>query len=160
MQCNRILYFPIDVIPSPTREIIYVPQPPFTPSHGTVHYSALLYMLSEPRQQYYYCSLPRQSKQALTTFFLLVDIVMTDDFIMTIDSEGEGVSVPKQLKGKRKAAETGDEPVALDASFSFDLTGDAYADVLHEEAIFQDVVKAGSKPVRRLLKKLPRTNIN
>jgi hypothetical protein len=79
---------------------------------------------------------------------------MADDFIMTIDSGDEGVSVPRQSKDKRKAPEVGDETVALDPSFSFDLTGDAYADILYNEMAFQDVVKAGSKPVRWLCKTL------
>ncbi len=74
---------------------------------------------------------------------------MTDDFIMTIDSGDEEVPVSRQSKDKQKAAEMGNETVALDPSFSFDLMGDAYADLLHEEMSFQDVVKAGSKPVRR-----------
>ena len=74
---------------------------------------------------------------------------MTDDFIMTIDSGDEEARVPRQSKGKQKATEVGDETVALDPSFSFDLTGDTYADILYKEATFQDVVQAGSKPVRR-----------
>jgi hypothetical protein len=75
---------------------------------------------------------------------------MTDDFIMTIDSGDEDAPVPSTSqppKGKRKVAEMGDETVALDPSFSFDLTGDAYADIFYKEATFQDVVKIGSKPV-------------
>ena len=81
--------------------------------------------------------------------FSVVDIAMTDDFIMTIDSGDEEVPVQRQSKDKRKATEMGNETVALDPSFSFDLMGDAYADILHKETSFQDVVKTGSKPVRR-----------
>jgi hypothetical protein len=98
--------------------------------------------------QYFYNGFTGQSKQNLTTFSV-VDIAMTDDFIMTIDSGDEEVLVLKQPKGKQKAAEMGDETVALDPSFSFDLTGDVYADILDKEATFQDVVEVGSKPVRR-----------
>ena len=74
---------------------------------------------------------------------------MSDDFIMTIDSGDEEVPVSKQSKDKQKAAEVGNETIALDPSFSLDLIGDAYANILHNEMSFQDVVKAGSKPVRR-----------
>ena len=77
---------------------------------------------------------------------------MADDFIMTIDSGDEEVPVPstsKQSKGKQKAAEMGDETAALDHSFTFDLTGDAYTDIFDEEVTFQDVVRAELKPVRR-----------
>ena len=74
---------------------------------------------------------------------------MNDDFVMTIDSGDEEAvqSISEQWKGKRKAAEMGDETVALDPAFSFDLTGDTYVDVFEKEATFQDLVKAGSKPV-------------
>lgn len=74
---------------------------------------------------------------------------MLDDFIMTIDSGDEEVPMSRQSKDKTKAAEVGNETIALDPSFSLDLIGDAYADVFHNEMAFQDVVKAGSKPVRR-----------
>jgi len=93
---------------------------------------------------------PRQSKQNLTSFSV-VDIIMTNDFIMTIDSGDEEVpfpSISKRSKGKQKAAEMGDETVALDPSFSFNLMGDVYTDVFHKEVVFQDIVKTGSKPVR------------
>lgn len=85
---------------------------------------------------------------------------MTDDFIMTIDSGDEDMQIPstsKQLKGKRKAAELGDE---LDPSFSFDLTGDVYADVFHKETAFRDVVRVGSKPVSRCARFYEGQNIN
>jgi len=101
--------------------------------------------------QYYHRNLARQSKRHLTTFSV-VDIAMTDDFIMTIDSGDEEVSVLRQSKNKRTAPEVGDETVALDPSFSFDLTGDTYTDILYKETAFQDVVKAGSKPVRRRIR--------
>jgi ATP-dependent RNA helicase DDX27 len=68
---------------------------------------------------------------------------MTDDFIMTIESgddETPVLSTSRQSRGKRKTPE--DETVALDPSFSFDLTGDAYVDVFHTEVTFQDVVKS------------------
>ena len=77
---------------------------------------------------------------------------MTDDFITTIDSGDEEVPVPsisKQSKGKQKPPEMRDETAALDPTFTFDLTGDAFADVFHEEVTFQDVVRAELKPVRR-----------
>lgn len=77
---------------------------------------------------------------------------MPGDFIMTIDSGDEEAPVPsisKRSKGKQKAAEVGDGTVALDPSFTFDLTRNAYADILDEEETFQDVVRAGLKPVRR-----------
>ena len=60
---------------------------------------------------------------------------------MTIDSDTEDAVVP-QKSSKPEA-----EGPQLDAGFTFDLTGDSYADMLSQAAEFQDVVKEGSKPV-------------
>ena len=66
------------------------------------------------------------------------------DYLMTIDSDTEDAVVP-QKSSKPEA-----EGPQLDAGFTFDLTGDSYADMLSQAAEFQDVVKEGSKPVRTL----------
>ncbi|KAL1697166.1 P-loop containing nucleoside triphosphate hydrolase protein [Schizophyllum commune] len=62
------------------------------------------------------------------------------DYLMTIDSDTEDAVVP-QKSSKPEA-----EGPQLDAGFTFDLTGDSYADMLSQAAEFQDVVKEGSKP--------------
>lgn len=66
-----------------------------------------------------------------------------DDFILTIDSDAEDVEV-EQIKGKKGLS---DEQAALNPDFTFDITGDPYADVLAEHATLNDIVKTGSKPV-------------
>ncbi|VDB99617.1 unnamed protein product [Peniophora sp. CBMAI 1063] len=66
-----------------------------------------------------------------------------EDFIMTIDSDDEGTSplakpaVPKSSKA---------EDVQLDPEFTFDFSGDPYADLTGGMADVDDFVKEGSKP--------------
>ncbi|KAH9969036.1 DEAD-domain-containing protein [Russula dissimulans] len=67
-----------------------------------------------------------------------------NDFIMTLDSEEEspsGATRPSKHSVSRDAGEA-----LLDPAFTFDVSGDPYADLLHGEADFADVVKSGSKP--------------
>ena len=68
-----------------------------------------------------------------------------DDFVMTIDSDDEGaVSVAKPSAPKPSKA----EDVQLDPEFTFDFSGDPYADLTGGMADVDDFVKKGSKPVR------------
>jgi len=71
-----------------------------------------------------------------------------DDFVMTLDSEEES---PSDTIGRSKhsSAKEADEAL-LDPAFTFDMSGDPYADLLHGGTDFADVVKSGSKPVRSL----------
>lgn len=69
-----------------------------------------------------------------------------DDFVMTLDSEGE-VSPNAVKRSNKSSTKDADEP-QLDPAFTFDMSGDPYADLLHGGANFVDVVKSGSKPVR------------
>ena len=65
----------------------------------------------------------------------------TDDFVMTIESDGEddaGQSKPKDVA----------EDTQLDPEFTFDLAADPYADFLDDTTDLNDLVKEGSKPVR------------
>lgn len=47
-------------------------------------------------------------------------------------------------------APTAEEAVELNPEFTFDLSGDPYSEFLDEHLDVQDLVKKGSKPVRRL----------
>ncbi|EMD42037.1 hypothetical protein CERSUDRAFT_129370 [Gelatoporia subvermispora B] len=67
-----------------------------------------------------------------------------DDFVMTIDSDGEEVSPPTRVTKSKKAPET--EDAQLNPEFTFDLSGDPYADLLGAPLDLQDLVKKGSKP--------------
>ena len=69
-----------------------------------------------------------------------------DDFVMTLESEDE-VSPNAVKRSNNSSTKEADEP-QLDPAFTFDMSGDPYADLLHRGANFVDVVKSGSKPVR------------
>ena len=69
-----------------------------------------------------------------------------DDFVMTLDSEEESPSeavTPAKLSGSKVVDET-----QLDPTLTFDISGDPYSDIFHEETNYTDIVKSGSKPVR------------
>ena len=70
-----------------------------------------------------------------------------DEFVMTLDSEDEESPSDATKRPKKSSAKEADEP-QLDPAFTFDMSGDPYADLLHGGANFVDVVKSGSKPVR------------
>jgi ATP-dependent RNA helicase DDX27 len=69
-----------------------------------------------------------------------------DDFIMTLDSEEESPSDPIR-RPKNVSGKDADE-APLDPAFTFDISGDPYAELLDGGAGFADVVKSGSRPVR------------
>lgn len=75
-----------------------------------------------------------------------------NDFIMTLDSdvEDEPQAIP-QTNGKasKKQKAAGDDDAQLDPDFVFDLSGDPYNDLLDSRLDVGDLVKKGSKPVRR-----------
>jgi ATP-dependent RNA helicase DDX27 len=75
-----------------------------------------------------------------------------EDYVMTIDSDDEVVSKPSKKKTSKKDTVEDDVPGpqekdALNPDFTFDLTGDVYADVLGADIKLGDLVK-GSKRVR------------
>ncbi|TRM66343.1 P-loop containing nucleoside triphosphate hydrolase protein [Schizophyllum amplum] len=63
------------------------------------------------------------------------------DYLMTIDSDTEEAVPQKSAKPEADGPQ-------LDGGFTFDLTGDSYADILGQNGGFEDVVKEGTKPVR------------
>ncbi|OCH96178.1 DEAD-domain-containing protein [Obba rivulosa] len=68
-----------------------------------------------------------------------------DGFVMTIDSDGEEAPLQSTKPSKpKKAVET--EDAQLNPEFTFDLSGDPYADLLGGPMDLQDLVKKGSKP--------------
>lgn len=75
-----------------------------------------------------------------------------NDFIMTLDSdvEDEPQAIP-QTNGKapKRQKAAGDDDAQLDPDFVFDLSGDPYNDLLDSRLDVGDLVKKGSKPVRR-----------
>lgn len=74
-----------------------------------------------------------------------------DDFIMTIDSDEEDTPLPLPKTSKSaKPQKIDNEDAQLNADFTFDLTGDPYADMISGSNL-QDVVKKGSRPVCVLL---------
>ena len=66
---------------------------------------------------------------------------------MTLDSEDEESPSDTVKRPKKSSSKQADEP-QLDPAFTFDMSGDPYADLLHGGANFVDFVKSGSKPVR------------
>ncbi|KAL1738891.1 P-loop containing nucleoside triphosphate hydrolase protein, partial [Schizophyllum fasciatum] len=60
------------------------------------------------------------------------------DYMMTIDSDTEDAP--------QKSAKPEADGPQLDAGFTFDLTGDSYADMLGQSLQVEDVVQEGSKP--------------
>jgi ATP-dependent RNA helicase DDX27 len=64
---------------------------------------------------------------------------MATDYVMTVDSEDEGVvdSVPKNAQ----------EETNLNSEFILDVAGDPFLEVTNH-ALAEDLVKSGSKPVR------------
>lgn len=78
--------------------------------------------------------------------------MVDDSYVMTLDSDDETIDqVPLRKKGKKRAAveevASPDDKDALNPEFTFDLTGDIYADVLGADTVLGDLVK-GSKQVR------------
>lgn len=69
-----------------------------------------------------------------------------DDFVLTIESDGEDSGTPPAKRSRSQAL--GVEDAQLDPDFVFDLTGDPYSDLLDGHLDVQDLVKKGSKPVR------------
>lgn len=71
-----------------------------------------------------------------------------DDFIRTLDSDGEDALIDNNARKKLKkgSEKLPDEGVALNPDFTFDLTGDVYQ-ALPEYSALQDEIKTGSKPV-------------
>ena len=71
-----------------------------------------------------------------------------DDFLMTIDSDVEEELVSKPHKANRGKSQPVDtEEALLNPEFSFDLTGDTYADILDSQNYLRGPVKTGLKPV-------------
>jgi hypothetical protein len=69
----------------------------------------------------------------------------SQDFIMTLDSGDEG-EVEEPLLPTKKIAKGSELDDSLNPDFTFDLSGDPYADALGVEG--GDIVKTGSRPVR------------
>ncbi|KII94365.1 hypothetical protein PLICRDRAFT_133018 [Plicaturopsis crispa FD-325 SS-3] len=67
-----------------------------------------------------------------------------DDFIMTLDSDDDEVP-PKKTTAKSGKVQDA-EDAHLNPDFSFDVSGDPYADILEAENGLHDLVKKGSKP--------------
>lgn len=67
-----------------------------------------------------------------------------DDFVMTVDSDFEADDAPpeppKSLKSKSKSKSTADDEVALNPDFTFDPTGDVYADIIGEASDLNDLL--------------------
>ncbi|KAI0078894.1 DEAD-domain-containing protein [Panus rudis PR-1116 ss-1] len=74
-------------------------------------------------------------------------MAVKDDFVMTIDSDVEDVPAqPAAKKGKRKQTQVVDEDAQLNPDFTFDISGNAYEDLMEGTSNMQDYVKQGSKP--------------
>ena len=69
-----------------------------------------------------------------------------DDFVMTIDSDDEASAPVIAKPSAGKSSKT--EDVQLDPEFTFDFSGDPYADLAGGMGDVDDFVKKGSKPVR------------
>jgi ATP-dependent RNA helicase DDX27 len=71
------------------------------------------------------------------------------DFIMTIESDEEDISIaqPKAKAGKASSSKSS-EDAPLNPEFVFDLSGDAYDSIVGYQSDLRDLVKTGSKPVR------------
>ncbi|KAH7104364.1 DEAD-domain-containing protein [Auriculariales sp. MPI-PUGE-AT-0066] len=72
---------------------------------------------------------------------------MVADFVMTVDSDFEADDAPpvptktSKSKGKAKTTPGGDDEVALNPDFTFDPTGDVYADILGQATELNDLIK-------------------
>ncbi|KAF9481157.1 DEAD-domain-containing protein [Pholiota conissans] len=66
------------------------------------------------------------------------------DYVMTIDSDAEDVSIPSTSKTSKKQEPVDD--AKLDPEFVFDLAGDPYIDLTNQNSGVSDLVKTGSKP--------------
>jgi hypothetical protein len=71
--------------------------------------------------------------------------VKNDGFVMTLDSDSEDVP---ELKASRQEEEGG---LHLDANFTFDIAGDSHINLVGEGGYSDDLVRKGSKPVRRFM---------
>ena len=75
-----------------------------------------------------------------------------DDFIMTMDSDGEEAPpLPSAKPSKTKAKTTEPEDAQLNLEFSFNLAEDPYMDAFGQSEDVDDLVQNGSKPVRTFL---------
>ena len=67
---------------------------------------------------------------------------------MTIDSDGEGSDVRKPPISTNSRTQDEDDP-HLNTEFSFDFSGDHYADILDQHEAYPDLVKKGLRSVSR-----------
>lgn len=67
------------------------------------------------------------------------------DYVMTIDSDSEDYALPKPSKSTKAEA----EDAGLNPEFIFDVSGDPYMDIVSQDVELGDLVKTGTKPVRR-----------
>ena len=74
-----------------------------------------------------------------------LEMGVTDDFVMTLDSGDEG-GVEEQRLPANKVAKGREVDDSLNPDFTFDVSGDPYVDALGVDS--EDVVKTGSRPVR------------
>ncbi|KAF7969342.1 hypothetical protein HWV62_27671 [Athelia sp. TMB] len=73
-------------------------------------------------------------------------MMAADDFIMTIDSDEEDISLPlPKISKPTKSQKADTEDAQLNADFIFDLSGDPYADMIGGSSL-HDFVKKGSRP--------------
>jgi hypothetical protein len=72
---------------------------------------------------------------------------MDDDFIRTLASDTEDVA-DDPAASKKRSKQSLDDLSIINPQFTFDLSGDAYQELLAEQDIsMKDVVTTGSKPV-------------
>ena len=71
--------------------------------------------------------------------------IMLNDFVMTMDSDPEDVS---ESKNSRQMEDGG---LHLDVNFTFDISGNTSVNIVDEGNYPDDLIRKGSKPVRRLM---------
>ena len=70
---------------------------------------------------------------------------MLNDFVMTMDSDLEDVSDSKDSR------RMDDGRLHLDVNFTFDISGNTFVNIADEGHYPDDLIRKGSKPVRRLM---------
>ncbi|OBZ78997.1 ATP-dependent RNA helicase DRS1 [Grifola frondosa] len=74
-------------------------------------------------------------------------MALDDDFVMTIDSDGEDLPPPlPPVKSGKPTQIRNAEDAELNPDFTFDASGDPYVDLLDDHLDVEDLVRKGSKP--------------